>query len=63
MRAYIDTQNMGAWHKPIPIGQEANVAEARGTLTFRVIEDPAGEMSFKDAEGRVLIGLCEGPQV
>ena len=46
-RAYIDAQNMGAWHKPIPIGQGANVAEA---TSFRVegLKGPITEQQMRD---------------
>ena len=46
-RAYLDAQNMGAWHKPIPIGQGANVAEA---TSFRVegLKGPITEQQMRD---------------
>ena len=46
-RAYIDAQNMGAWHKPIPIGQGASVAEA---TSFRVggLKGPITEQQMRD---------------
>ena len=46
-RAYIDAQNMGAWHKPIPVGQGASVAEA---TSFRVegLTGPITEQQMRD---------------
>ena len=46
-RAYIDAQNMGAWHKPIPIGQGANVADA---TSFRIegLKGPITEQQMRD---------------